>query len=103
MFDVLLWLALVVALVLMATVVSWLKGTLGLVSPAARKATLLAGEPNWWYATGVFGAPLLLFFMAFALAHPESRWARRLYGDRKMERARRRYQLSAMSTTERGR
>ena len=87
-------------LVLLAALLSWLKGTLSLVSPAGREAIVLAGEPGWWFVAGPLGVPLLLLFTAFGLAHPHSPWARRFYGERKMAKARLRYALDPANTRE---
>jgi hypothetical protein len=59
-----------------------------IVIPAV--VTLLKG--HW----GLFGLGLIFlgiiwWIAALRLAHPESVWARRLYGERKLDRARARY------------
>lgn len=97
------WLCIGVAVLILA-LVAWLKGAFGLALRIIREMTRKGaheGGETWTLAVAAepFVAPIAVFLaVAFGLAHPESRWARRFYGERRMAEARERYASAAIAT-----
>ena len=73
--------------------VVWLKGTLSFLRDLSRATWERRGEPWVQYALvePILFLPFAFVAAAFRLAHPDSRWARWFYSDRKAEMARARY------------
>jgi hypothetical protein len=80
-------------------IVAWLKGTLGFVREISRSSWEQRGEPWVQYALlePILFLPFAFVAAAFQLAHPDSRWARRLYSDERRSRARERYATAAIA------
>lgn len=78
---------------LMLGLVIWLKGTLSFVRELSRSTWERRGEQWVQYALlePFLFPPFAFVAAAFRLAHPESRWARWFYSDRRRIAARNRY------------
>ncbi len=94
-----LWVGLL-AVVLLAQVLTMLKGTLGFVRALARETWQRRGEQWVQYALvePILFIPFAFFSSALRLAHPDSAWARWSYGERKTARAQERYDAESAPT-----